>query len=172
MIVIALRGEEPLYQWDLDRQVVLSGDDVDATEVHFAPAGSAEKAMQVKVRDRHGMKTADIPNSLLTIAHGINVWTWHPDQTIHHISLSVKARNKPAGYIYTPTEVKTWERLEKWVKKELKRKAEAVTDYNALTNKPTIGGVTLEGDMQMEDFGIISTMQEVPSDRIKDMFNQ
>lgn len=169
--MIELKGNAPLFQWDLHRQVRLTGDDVDATEVHFAPANSKERALVVRVKDHHGDKTADIPNSLLTVAQPINAWTWLPDQTIHNTTLKVVARNKPASYVYTPTEVMTWERIEKWVKKELKRKVEAVTDYNKLTNKPTIEGVTVEGDLTMDDFGITSVVEPMPSSRIKDMFD-
>lgn len=146
--------EGPVYQWDIGRQVMLAGDDRDASEVHFAPAGSSENAISVRVRDRHGRRTAEIPNSLLTKAQTINAWTWGHDRTIHALSIKVQGRNKPSGYVYTPTEQETFEKLEKWVRKELRRIQDQSCDYEALDNKPSINGVVLQGDMEFTDFGL------------------
>lgn len=39
-------------------------------------------------------------------------------------------------------------------------------DYNELENKPTINGVTLEGDLELEDIGI----SELPPEMVSEIF--
>lgn len=43
-------------------------------------------------------------------------------------------------------------------------------DYNDLENKPTINGVTLEGDMDLEDVGIVEITPEMVSELYLETF--
>ena len=43
-------------------------------------------------------------------------------------------------------------------------------DYNELENRPEINGVTLEGDMELEDIGIIELTPEMVSELYRETF--
>lgn len=43
-------------------------------------------------------------------------------------------------------------------------------DYNDLSNKPTINGVTLEGDMELEDVGIVELTPEMVAELYLETF--
>jgi hypothetical protein len=43
-------------------------------------------------------------------------------------------------------------------------------DYNELTNLPTINGVTLEGDMELEDVGIVEMTPEMVAELYLETF--
>jgi hypothetical protein len=43
-------------------------------------------------------------------------------------------------------------------------------DYNELSNLPTINGVTLEGDMELEDVGIVEMTPEMVAELYLETF--
>ena len=43
------------------------------------------------------------------------------------------------------------------------------TDYNSLTNKPSINSHVLQGSMTLEQLGIQPTMSPITSEQIKDL---
>ena len=91
-------GREHLYQWDLDRQV--SVQDPSVTEVHFCNR-TDECSLVTKVVN--GL--ADIPNILLQSSFDIRVFGYDGKATRFDKVFKVKARTRPADYIYTETEV-------------------------------------------------------------------
>ena len=99
-----------LYQWDLDRQIEVTDDSV--SEVHFAHPGD-EKALVVEVDEADGVRVASIPNILLQGYAPIKVWLVVGDVTVYGNKLTVTGRAKPDDYVYTETEVKRYETLEK-----------------------------------------------------------
>lgn len=148
---------DKLYQWDSNRQVLLSGQDEAALAVHFAQVCSKDNALVVEIEEtEEGQKVATIPNSLLVEDDNIYVWTWDGEDTISGRILIVTGRNKPSDYIYTPTEVLTIEKLMEWVKEQLESFEDVVAnnDYVNLKNKPSIEGVELNGDKNLNEFGI------------------
>lgn len=128
--MIELIGDK-LWQWDTGRQVRVTSD---ANEVHFGCC-IGNDALIVAVVDG----VADIPNILLQRSLDIKAWCVVCSdtcaRTIHEVVLDVNSRNKPSDYVYTETEVKRYETLEKRVEELEKGGAtdekigQAVEDY-------------------------------------------
>ena len=105
MIKIA-DGRGSLYQWDTGRQV-----ECDAEQVHFS---NHHYGTSIDVDVQNGKAT--IPNQLLTSATPLKAWAWVKDSngeyTKEEQGFLVAERNKPSDYVYTPTEIKTWQDLQ------------------------------------------------------------
>lgn len=99
-------GRGHLYQWDTGRQV-----ECDAEQVHFSNRIYGT-SIDVDVKDGK----ATIPNQLLTSAIPLKAWAWVKDTSGEYTKeeqiFLVAKRNKPSGYVYTPTEIKTWQDLQ------------------------------------------------------------
>lgn len=99
-------GREHLYQWDLDRYILVN--DSNICEVHFCNRTS-DCSLVVEVKD--GL--AAIPNIILQDARPIRAYAYCDDKyTLTEQQFTVKARTKPADYVYTETEVKSYEYLD------------------------------------------------------------
>lgn len=107
MFAIA-NDRKSLWQWDLNQQLTVAGD---CTEVHYLDRG-APSTLTVSVKDGK----ADIPNILLQKAGRLVVYAYIIDAQDHHTKVcevfGISARPKPAEYVYTETEVKTWSDLQ------------------------------------------------------------
>ena len=107
MFAIA-NGRKALWQWDLNQQLTVAGD---CTEVHYLDRG-APSTLTVAVKDGK----ADIPNILLQKAGRLVVYAYIVDAQDHHTKVcetfGIASRPKPAEYVYTETEVKTWSDLQ------------------------------------------------------------
>lgn len=99
-------GRGHLYQWDTGRQV-----ECDAEQVHFSNHHYGT-SIDVDVKDGK----ATIPNQLLTSATPLKAWAWVKDGSGEYTKeeqiFLVAKRNKPSDYVYTPTEIKTWQDLQ------------------------------------------------------------
>ena len=99
-------GRGSLYQWDTGRQV-----ECDAEQVHFS---NHHYGTSIDVDVQNGK--AMIPNQLLTSATPIKAWAWVKDSSGEYTKeeqiFIVAKRNKPSDYVYTPTEIKTWQDLQ------------------------------------------------------------
>lgn len=99
-------GRGHLYQWDTGRQV-----ECDAEQVHFSNRIYGT-SIDVDVKDGK----ATIPNQLLTSAILLKAWAWVKDTSGEYTKeeqiFLVAKRNKPSDYVYTPTEIKTWQDLQ------------------------------------------------------------
>lgn len=97
-----------LWQWDLNQQLTVDGN---CTEVHYLNRG-APSTLTVAVKDGK----ADIPNILLQKAGRLVVYAYIIDAQDHHTKVcetfGIAPRPKPAEYVYTETEVKTWSDLQ------------------------------------------------------------
>lgn len=97
-----------LWQWDLNQQLTVDGN---CTEVHYLDRG-ASSTLTMEVKDGK----ADIPNILLQKAGRLVVYAYIVDAQDHHTKIceafGISARPKPAEYVYTETEVKTWSDLQ------------------------------------------------------------
>lgn len=98
-------GREHFYQWDLDRQVVV--DDPSITEVHFCNR-TEDVSLVVEVVD--GL--ANVPNILLQSSFDMRVFGYDGKATRYDAVFKVKAKTKPSDYVYTETEIKSYEYLE------------------------------------------------------------
>lgn len=90
-----------LFQWDLNKKVPCS-----FPEAHFACVGS-EDALIVKANGGN----VSIPNILLQEGKDIMVWMMEDGAVADSGRIRIVTRAKPADYIYTETEVITFESL-------------------------------------------------------------
>lgn len=103
-----------LYQWDIDREVRIKPR-TEINEVHFAHPNDVEAlVLKVNILEKD-IYSANIPNILLQSAENIVIYAVNNDVTVEKCMVNVIEREKPADYVYTETEVKRWEDLEKKV---------------------------------------------------------
>ena len=98
-------GREYFYAWDLDRQIIV--DDPSITEVHFCNR-TEDVSLVVAVVD--GL--ANVPNILLQSSFDMRVFGYDGKATRYDAVFKVKAKTKPSDYVYTETEIKSYEYLE------------------------------------------------------------
>lgn len=143
MTIIEVQGK-PLYQWDTDRHVAISpGNGVTVDDVHFACSGQTDALVVEYKTDESGLLSAPIPNILLQSGNNITIYacmtTANGEHTIASRTYSVIKRPKPADYVYTETEVKSYaaldERLTEAEKKldEIDLPDDIVTSVNGQT---------------------------------------
>lgn len=97
-------GKDRVYQWD--KKIVLTiTEPEDVPVVHFKWGG---KAAPFEVKDQQ----VKIPPELMQQPHDIVFWAYTPDHTMDMAKIKLEQRPKPADYVYTPTEIKTWEQLD------------------------------------------------------------
>lgn len=122
MTTIRVQGK-PLYQWDTDRRVIIEpGNGVTIDDVHFSVDG--ENSIGVEhAADENGIVSAPIPNILLQSGSNITVYacmaTDNGQHTIASRIVSVINRAKPADYVYTEAEVKSYAALKKKLSEKL-----------------------------------------------------
>lgn len=97
-------GREHFYQWDLDRQIIVEDESI--VEVHFCNR-TDDCSLVVEVID--GL--AAVPNLILQKNFDVRVFGYDGKATRHDEVFKVKARSKPADYVYTETEVKNYDEL-------------------------------------------------------------
>lgn len=112
--VIKVNGSA-LYQWDTDRSVeVTPWQNYTVDEVHFTNPNS-DSALVVMPTVENGEVVAPIPNILLQTPMNIRILavmhTDNGERTVSERVVGVIARQKPADYVYTETEVRTYEAL-------------------------------------------------------------
>lgn len=117
--LVVKKGEEDrLYQWDTDRQIKITTD-LMVDEVQFDTILSKSLLVKPRVDVELGGVVAYIPNILLQGNMEVNVYVvMHTENGKHvteHRKFEVIKRKKPSDYIYTETEVLSYESLEKRV---------------------------------------------------------
>ena len=117
--MIRIEGNKSaLYQWDLNMRVILTNIPA-GTEVHYSNIKDnvSESCITAVSYSENGYVYADIPNKLLQISGIILVYLYIQDEdkawTEFKTEIVVLPRKKPANYVYTETEIKTFESLEK-----------------------------------------------------------
>lgn len=120
MIVVKVDNTEKLYQYDINRLVIISGLDPGPTyEIHFTNNNSKEAIRKETTVDDSGNISAKIPNSLLQTTRPINLYVYgtidNTSKTYYKSWLEIKARPKPDGYVLPDDEddVTTYAQLEK-----------------------------------------------------------
>lgn len=107
-------GREYFYQWDLDQKLSVEYDE-NVCHVHFKnPDG--ETSLDVDTHTLDGRLVADVPNILLQKAGVITAWIYKcegDECTIETTIFRVQARQKPSDYVYTETEVQSYQALTK-----------------------------------------------------------
>ena len=134
--MLELIGVDGLTQWDVGRQVNV---DKDVDMVHFSnrPYGYSKN---VKVTD----SVADVPDMFLTSCAPLRVWAYVGDFEKGYTKIEkiyeVKPKNRPEDYIYTPEEIKTWEKLQSEIGDLSALKTEAKENLVAAINEAAKSG--------------------------------
>lgn len=105
-----------LYQWELGRKVQITPTQKSkVVSVHFAHVGDKE-ALNVEPKEVNGVLVAEVPNILLQSEQKIAVFLVDVNEsyveTVTHMVLPVIPRPRPMDYVYTETEVLSWQALE------------------------------------------------------------
>lgn len=108
-----LIGSTELWQWDTGRQIDCAGLQA-GTKVQFAYSDTQTLSTAVKTAD--GANVADVPNQLLLRSGALMVYAYVTEAdgasyTKYAARLNVQARPKPDDYVYTPTEVQSWQTI-------------------------------------------------------------
>lgn len=145
-----LGGRKSFFQWDLNQKLIVGDDSI--TEVHFCNK-SDDCALVCEVHNYTGVfRVVDVPNILLQASRDIRVYGVAADHTEHYARFAVVGRSKPADYVYTETEIKTFSTLEQRMDEleasvSVEGVAKAVEDY--LTANPPQAGATAEERAQI-----------------------
>ena len=109
--IVLSDGRGQLYQWDIGRYVKLVGFASCAAVNFFDP--SSDEAFVVKTETRDGAICAPIPNQVLEHDRKVKVYAVGADADGKYIEcatvIPLIPRQKPADYVYEPTEVMTFE---------------------------------------------------------------
>lgn len=108
-----LIGSTELWQWDTGRQIDCAGLQA-GTKVQFAYSDTQTLSTAVKTAD--GASVADVPNQLLLRSGALMVYAYVTEAdgvsyTKYAARFNVQARPKPDDYVYTPTEVQSWQTI-------------------------------------------------------------
>lgn len=108
-------GDRPeLWQWDTGQKLIV--EDANISEVHFCD-GINSQALVCQVYELDGLRVVNIPNIVLQDNCDMNIYAFVVNEdgsyTEHRKILKVNKRSKPADYVYTETELKSYEALEK-----------------------------------------------------------
>lgn len=101
-------GREQFFQWDLDRKLIVDDDNI--TEVHFCNR-TAECALPVATYKEGELTLVNVPNLILQESFRMNVYAYDGEYTKHAERFEIIPRSKPDTYVYTETEIKTWDEL-------------------------------------------------------------
>lgn len=109
-----LDGREHLWQWDLNRKLIVEDKTIKA--VHFCNRTSTSSITRY-CYDVNGMWIVDVPNICLQESYRLRVYGFSEEKyTMVAQYFVVEARTKPEGYVYTETEVAYWEDLDERIK--------------------------------------------------------
>lgn len=105
-------GRDSFFQWDLEQKLII--EDASINEVHFCNR-TDDCSLVCEVYDENGLRVVNVPNILLQDNWAINVYAYCTNYTKYSATFKVNKRSKPEDYMYTETEVKTWDELEQRV---------------------------------------------------------
>lgn len=112
--MLKIYGERShFWQWDINQK--LKVDAGHACEIHYRDP-NGQTAFVVDTYTLDGQTVADVPNILLQDGSAVLAWVYiceGHECTKHEARFDVWPRQKPADYVYTETEVKSYEALAK-----------------------------------------------------------
>lgn len=112
MVLKLKDGRKELYQWDVG--VVVDVTDENINEVHFS---NLRYGVSFNIEVQNG--TVTIPPEVLQSGADVFCWAFvrgeNGGYTKKEQIFNVEKRPRPADYVYTPTEVLTWEALKKQI---------------------------------------------------------
>jgi hypothetical protein len=123
-------GRSRFYQWDMNQQLTCDGLAV-GDEVHFANAASTEALVVEAYALEDGTVVANVPNALLREPYPITAYRYimagAAEYTREAITFEVQKRPRPSDYIYTETEVYSFEVLSA----EMRQALATLDEFNA-----------------------------------------
>lgn len=102
-------GRLSFYQWDINQRLIIEDEKIE--EVHFSNA-ITKPALVCDVYVESGVRYANVPNILLQTDWTLKAYGCCDECVRDAESYIVNPREKPADYVYTETEVKTFSALE------------------------------------------------------------
>lgn len=133
-------GKDHVYQWDQHITITITEPE-NVPEVHFKWGG---QAAPFKVKDQQ----VEIPPELMQLPHNIVFWAYTPDHTMDVAKIPLETRPKPADYVYTPTEIKTWEQLDERIK--------ALEDGGGIAGVSSVNGQTGAVEITAKGLGALT----------------
>lgn len=117
MNLVIAGGREYFYQWDSGRHLVIQGGE-QCQEVHFTASGRENAGtMTCKIREVAGARIVDVPDSLLQTAAPFTAYLFYRaedgTETRRAKHFQVLPRPKPADYVHTEEEYRSFADLEK-----------------------------------------------------------
>lgn len=111
--MLELIGSTELWQWDTGRQIDCAGLQA-GTKVQFAYSDT--QTLSTAVKSVSGANVADVPNQMLLRSGALMVYAYVTEAdgvsyTKYAARFNVRARPKPDDYVYTPTEVQSWQTI-------------------------------------------------------------
>lgn len=131
-------GQLKFWQWDTGQKIQVPDG---VPTVHFK---FGQSAVELPVSDRW----VEVPDELLQTGKDILLWTYKEDHTMDAARIPVEKRPKPAGYAYTPTEIKTWGQLDARIK--------ALEDGGGVAGVSSINGQTGAVTITAEGLGALT----------------
>ena len=131
-------GLNHVWQWDKDITVTVP-EGVDS--VHFR---WGNRAVEIPIENQ----TVTIPPELMQKTRKIRMWTYTPEHTMDMADIPVEPKNKPADYVYTPTEIKTWEALDERIK--------ALEDGGGVAGVSSVNGQTGAVEITAKGLGALT----------------
>lgn len=128
-------GENRVYQWDRNITITITEPE-NVPQVHFKWGG---EAAPFAVTDQQ----VAIPPELMQLPKNIVFWAYTPDHTIDMALIPLETRPKPADYVYTPTEIKTWEQLDERI--EALEKGGSVAGVSSVNGQTGAVEITAKG---------------------------
>lgn len=138
MIFKIADGREYFYQWDIDRQLIVS--DPTIKEVHFCNRTDV-CSLVVEVVDG----VANVPNKVLQSGFDVRVFGYDGKATMHEATFEVKARTQPTDYVYTEVEIKRYSDLEKRIDEIEKEGISEEVITKAVNNYLDENPITMDG---------------------------
>lgn len=108
-----LDGRKHFYQWDINQQLKVNDETI--KEIHFSN-NKNDEAIVCEVKQENNLNVVNIPNILLQNDWKLFVYAYDVNHTKVEASFTIVKRSKPADYVYTETEVKNYDELEKRIK--------------------------------------------------------
>lgn len=134
------------WQWDTGQRLIVNADV--CSEVHFCN-GTNDCSLVCEVYEEDGLRLVNVPNILLQVPKAIKAFVYICDGDDHHTEVQqifpVFPRSKPYDYVYTETEIKSYEKLSARIEELEKngvseaRIKEAVDEY--LEENPVDSGI-------------------------------
>lgn len=139
-------GRENFFQWDLNQKLIV--EDAAINEVHFCNR-TDENSLVCETYSENGLTLVNVPNILLQQDWSIRVYAVCADYTKAEEVFKVMRRSKPSDYVYTETEVKSYEQIEDRLKALEEREVQAA-------GVSSVNGKNGEVQLTAEDVGAVN----------------